>query len=141
MKNKNIWILTLFPDYFDAYQSVGVIGKALSGEREDGVHFNFNIINIRDYSTNNYKSVDDYAFGGGAGMVMRADILANALVEGTNFKKETHHVIFPSPRGKVWNNDIAKSFAKENLGKESNDKEIVFICGRYEGIDERFLEN
>ncbi len=141
MRTKQIWILTLFPEYFEAYKTVGVIGKALSGEREDGIHFEFNLINIRSFSDNNYKSVDDYAYGGGAGMVMRADILANALLKGTNYSKETHHVVFPSPRGRIWNNDCAKDFAKNYLGKNSEEKDIVFICGRYEGIDERFLEN
>ncbi len=122
--------------------SAGVIGAALRGERGD-VIFNIKIINIRDFAMTKYKSVDDTPYGGGPGMVMRADILENALLTGVvvagkygeNFK-ERLNVICPSPRGQVWNNVEAKKMAL----KIKEEKDLVFICGRYEGIDERFLD-
>ncbi|MCB9093142.1 MAG: tRNA (guanosine(37)-N1)-methyltransferase TrmD, partial [Halobacteriovoraceae bacterium] len=143
MRVKKIWILTLFPEYFHAFQSCGVIGKALAGERSEELDLELKLINIRDFSDNNYKSVDDYPFGGGAGMVLRADVLQRALqsiLEVGNYQREDLHVVFPSPRGKVWNNVWAREFADEYIGLHSCEKDLVFICGRYEGIDERFVE-
>jgi tRNA (guanine37-N1)-methyltransferase len=86
--------------------------------------------------------VDDSPFGGGPGMVMRADILKEAFLQGVvaagNYSsKEDLHVVYTSPRGKVWTNKVAREFGTQIL---SGEKDIVFICGRYEGIDERFLE-
>lgn len=140
---KKIWIITLFPEYFFPLKDSGVVGSALRGER--GKKFELNLVQIRDYCNSNYKSVDDSPYGGGAGMVMRADVLKNALVEGVqkkgNYKniKEELHCIYTSPRGKLWNNEEAKNLA-HNYFSDSSKKDIVFICGRYEGIDERFLE-
>lgn len=120
---KKIWIITLFPEYFDAFKSQG---KASSAFKES---VDLHILNLRDYSDNSYKSVDDYPFGGGEGMVIRADVLKRAL-DSIDSPKLT--VIYPSPRGKKWNADAAKSYAPEG--------DLVFICGRYEGIDERFIQ-
>ncbi len=136
---KKIFILTIFPEYFKAFQEVGIISKALSGERSLDFNINLEVINIRDFAKNNYKSVDDYPYGGGAGMVMKADVLADAINEGVlknhSYKKEDLHIIYPGPRGKTFSNNKAKDIAK----KISSEKTLVFICGRYEGIDERFL--
>jgi tRNA (guanine37-N1)-methyltransferase len=140
---KKIWILTLFPEYFKPLLECGISGQAFRGERSENIKFEVSFVNIRDYSKTSYKSVDDSPFGGGPGMVMRADILRDALVLGVqeagNYSSLNDlHVIYTSPRGKVWNNKIAREFGTQILSHES--KDVVFICGRYEGVDERFLE-
>lgn len=141
---KRIFILTVFPEYFRPLIDCGITGSALRGDRSHAdFKFEVVLINIRDFSKTNYKSVDDSPYGGGPGMVMRADILRDALVEGVmtpyQIAKENLHVIYTSPRGVVWNNDVARDFAKNCLTQMN--KDIVFIAGRYEGVDERFLEN
>jgi tRNA (guanine37-N1)-methyltransferase len=141
---KRIWILTLFPEFFKPLLECGIAGQALRGERNsDEFKFEVNFINIRDYSTTKYRSVDDSPYGGGPGMVMRADILRDALIKGVVEKQgyqslEDLHVIYTSPRGRIWNNQISREFGTQVLS--SSKKDVVFICGRYEGIDERFLE-
>jgi tRNA (guanine37-N1)-methyltransferase len=133
----------MFPDFFTPMLSTGVTGQALSNER--GECFEVHFISLRHYSPNDYKGVDDSPFGGGAGMVMRADVLKHALIEGVvkpggypeDFKNFLH-VVYPSPRGEQWNSEKAKKFASTHWGDEG--KDLVFICGRYEGIDERFVE-
>lgn len=141
--NKKIWILTLFPEYFTPLLQCGISGSAFRGERSDSIKFEIKCVNIRDYSTTKYKSVDDSPFGGGPGMVMRADILRDALVKGVQdaggySSLDELHVIYTSPRGKVWTNKVAREFGTQILSHPN--KDIVFICGRYEGVDERFLE-
>jgi tRNA (guanine37-N1)-methyltransferase len=141
---KKIWILTLFPEYFLPLTECGISGQALRGERSgESEGFEVHCINIRDFSKTKYKSVDDTPYGGGPGMVMKADVLRDALVLGV---KEAHGyesledlwVVYTSPRGKVWNHKAARDFALTKLSNTS--KDLVFISGRYEGIDERFLE-
>lgn len=138
---RKIWILTLFPEYFKPLLECGISGSAFRGERSENIKFEIQFVNIRDYSTTKYKSVDDSPFGGGPGMVMRADILRDALVKGVVEKGGYSDlseltVIYTSPRGRVWNNKVAREFGTTTL----TDKDVVFICGRYEGIDERFLQ-
>lgn len=141
---RKIWILTLFPEFFEPFLKCGIAGQAFRGERSDGdFKFEVHCINIRDYSQTKYRSVDDSPFGGGPGMVMRADILREALMEGVVKNggyegKENLHVVYTSPRGKVWDNKTAREFGVNVLSHPN--KDLVFICGRYEGIDERFLE-
>lgn len=140
---KRIWVLTLFPEMFKPFLECGIAGAAFRGERSEDFKFVVHFVNIRDYSQTKYKSVDDSPFGGGPGMVMRADILRDALVKGVveagGYESlEQLHVIYTSPRGKVWNNKVAREFGTNVLG--TGDKDVVFIAGRYEGIDERFLE-
>lgn len=142
MNIRKIWILTLFPEYFKPLLECGISGSAFRGERSEVTKFEVKFVNIRDYSTTRYKSVDDTPYGGGPGMVMRADILRDALVKGVveaggYTDVSALHVIYTSPRGKVWNNRVAREFGTNILG---GDKDLVFICGRYEGVDERFLE-
>lgn len=142
---KRIFILTIFPEYFKPLIECGIAGSALRGERGLGdFKFEVHLINIRDFSKTNYKSVDDTPYGGGPGMVMRADILRDALVEGvmkpfSYGSKNDLHVIYTSPRGVVWSNQVARDFALTKLTHPT--KDLVFIAGRYEGVDERFLEN
>lgn len=140
---RKIWILTLFPEYFKPLLECGISGSAFRGERSENIKFEIQFVNIRDYSMTKYKSVDDTPYGGGPGMVMRADILKDALVKGVVEKGgyeslDQLQVIYTSPRGKVWNNKVAREFGTEVLGHET--KDVVFICGRYEGVDERFLQ-
>ena len=139
---KKIWIITLFPNYFDSLINFGITGSALRGERGTGIEIK--TVQLRNHTPKDYKGVDDSPYGGGAGMVMRADVLKEALLKGIveegnygeNWRSRIH-VVFPGPRGKTWNNNYCKDFAKRF--SEESSKDLVFICGRYEGIDERFL--
>ena len=116
-------ILTLFPEMFKTLNQ-SVIGKAIEKEL-----ININIINIRDFSKNKHKKVDDTPYGGGAGMVIKPDVVYDAYksVEDKNAK-----VIYLSPQGKTLTQEKVKSLSKE--------KHIILLCGHYEGIDQRVLE-
>jgi tRNA (guanine37-N1)-methyltransferase len=141
---RRIWILTLFPEYFRPLLECGIAGQALRGERGEGeLSFEVRTVNIRDFSSTKYKSVDDTPYGGGPGMVMRADVLRDALLKGVveaggYADRSELRVVFTSPRGRVWNNKLAREFGTKVLSIEGQD--LVLICGRYEGVDERFLE-
>lgn len=114
-------ILTLFPDMFSIFDH-SILGRAKEKEI-----LNFNIVNIRDYTINKHKKVDDYPYGGGAGMVMSAQPIVDAIKD---IKKNSNSkVVFLGPRGKTFNHELAKELSKE--------EEITFLCGHYEGIDER----
>ena len=141
---KKIWIITLFPDFFNPLLEIGVAGAALRGER--GQEFSLKTVSLRDYSPKDFKGVDAAPYGGGAGMVMRGDVLKNALIAGIvepgNYGpdfKDKLHIVFPNPRGKVWNNEVCKDFSSKCWNQELT-KDVVFICGRYEGIDQRFID-
>lgn len=137
----------MFPEYFNPLKEHGVLGSALRNERGSEIEFELIPLSLRTFSPRDFKGVDDSPFGGGVGMVMRPDVLQNALLKGVveaygydmDKIKEELHVVCPSPRGKVWRHEVCVDFAKRNLGLHSQ-KDLVFICGRYEGIDERFLE-
>ena len=141
---KKIWIITLFPNYFDPLINFGITGSALRGERGAGIEIK--TVQLRNFTPKDYKGVDDSPYGGGAGMVMRADVLKEALLKGVveaggygDNWKEKLHVVFPGPRGKTWDNTYCKEFAGRFSNQKEDSKDLVFICGRYEGIDERFL--
>lgn len=116
-------ILTLFPEMFDAVQK-SIIGKAIEKEIIE-----INLINIRDFSKNKHKKVDDTPYGGGAGMVIRPDVVYDAYksVEDKNAK-----VIYMTPQGKQLNQQKV-----EELSKEEN---LIILCGHYEGIDQRVID-
>ena len=116
-------ILTIFPEMFPGTLDKGVVGRAL-----DKKIWSYSTINIRDFAINNYGSVDDEQFGGGAGMVMRPDVLGNAI----DSVKKPGKIIFFSPRGKQLNQQLVHEFAKYDT--------ITMLCGRYEGIDQRILD-
>jgi len=148
MKIKRIWIITMFEEYFTGLKEFGVLGSALRNERgEANTKYEFHTIHLPNFSKKGFKGVDAPPFGGGAGMVMRPDVLEKALLEGivaeggydTDKIKEQLHVVCPAPRGKVWCHESAVEFAENSLSFNQS-KDIVFVCGRYEGIDERFLE-
>lgn len=142
-ENKKIWIVTLFPQVFAPFFDVGVAGQTFSGQR--GHQFQVTLINPSSFSPRDFKGVDDAPYGGGQGMVMRADVLKLALdhIIATGnygeFYRQKLKVIYTGPRGQVWDNARCKLFAQDNWGAVPRD--LVFICGRYEGIDERFLQH
>lgn len=125
----NFHVMTLFPEMIENAMAESITGRAIKAG-----HISLNAVNIRDYSENKHNRVDDYPYGGGAGMVMQAgpvyrcykDIISK-IVSETSPK-----VIYLSPQGKVFNQDMAAEYAKE--------ENLIFLCGHYEGIDERVLE-
>lgn len=119
-----ISILTLFPNMFNIFDE-SIIGKA----REKDI-IKLDVINIRDFTKNKHKKVDDYPYGGGAGMV----ISPQPVVDSIRFAKKENKgkVIFLGPRGVTFNQELAKKLSKE--------ENLIFVCGHYEGIDERIIE-
>lgn len=117
-------VLTLFPEVIDFYIKFGVVGRAL----KKGVA-QVNVYNIRDFSTDKHRKVDDYPYGGGAGMVMEIEPIYNAL---SILKRDgiSRKVLLLTPQGRKFNQELARELAKETVT-------ITLICGRYEGIDER----
>jgi tRNA (guanine37-N1)-methyltransferase len=144
-----IWVLSMFPDMLEAFSRSGVIGKVLQGERTEK-KISIKLIHLKDFSPDGFKGIDDSPYGGGPGMVMRADVLRHAIEKAILVHYPEHvrislkrhfHIIYTSPRGKAWNNNLAKDFCREKFCNNMDQKrDIIFICGRYEGIDERFLE-
>ena len=118
-------IFTLYPEYFPGYLNKGLFGKALNEKI-----WNLETVNIREYSFDKHKTVDDTPYGGGNGMLIKADILAKSLDD--NIKKK-EKIIYLSPKGKLFDHQYAKEL--------SNEKTINFICGHFEGIDERVIQS
>ena len=116
-------VLTLFPEMFEAMNS-SIIGKA-----QEKNLIEINLINIRDFSKDKHKKVDDMPYGGGAGMVMKADVIYDAYKSIENQKAK---VIYMSPQGKKLNQKKIEELAQE--------EEIVILCGHYEGVDQRIIE-
>ena len=114
-------ILTLFPEMFDIFNH-SIIGKA----KDKGI-VEINTSNIRDFTLNKHKKVDDYPYGGGAGMVMTPQPIVDCIRNSKINNKGK--VVFLGPRGRTFNQEMAKELAKE--------EELIFLCGHYEGIDER----
>ncbi len=119
-------ILTVFPEMFPGTLGGGVVGRALT----DGI-WSYNVINIRDFAINDYGSVDDTQFGGGAGMVMRPDVLGAAI----DSIKNPGQIIYFSPRGATLNQKMVRKFAES-----PKNKVFTLLCGRYEGIDQRVID-
>lgn len=121
-------VLTLFPEHIDQGLSSSILKKA----REKDL-IELNLINIRDFANNKHNTVDDYPYGGGAGMVMQV----GPIIRAYNHVKEEHpkvkRVIYMSPQGRRLTQEIAEELAKED--------ELIFICGHYEGIDERVIDS
>ena len=116
-------VLTLFPEMFEPLNK-SIIGRA----KEKGL-ININLINIRDFSENKHKKVDDTPYGGGAGMVMQADVIYNAY---KSIKKTNAKVIYMSPQGQVLNQKKVEGLSKE--------EHLIILCGHYEGIDQRVID-
>ncbi|MDY4129552.1 tRNA (guanosine(37)-N1)-methyltransferase TrmD [Peptostreptococcus porci] len=123
-----IHVMTLFPDIFKAY-----IGESMMKKAVENSILEVELYNIRDFSENKHKKVDDYPFGGGAGMVMTPQPIFSTyeyIVE--KYELENPRVIYLSPKGRVFNQKIAKSLSLEN--------DIIFLCGHYEGVDQRIID-
>ena len=120
-------ILTLFPDMVMDGLNTSIIGRAI-----DAGLLEINAVNIRDYSTNKHMKVDDYPYGGGAGLVMQPEPVYRAYEDLTKDMKKKPRVVYLTPQGTTFHQEMAKELAKE--------EELVFLCGHYEGIDERVLE-
>jgi tRNA (guanine37-N1)-methyltransferase len=121
----NVGILTIFPDFVRVIKEYGVISKAI----ESGL-LDIEIFNLRDFTKEKHRVVDDYPFGGGPGMVMKPDPFFDFFKFYTE-KYGKPYVLLTSPQGDVLNNEIAKELALK--------ERMVIICGRYEGIDERVM--
>lgn len=124
-----IHVLTLFPDIFEQYLNVGITRQAI----ERNV-LQVNLVNIRDFSEDRHGTVDDAPYGGGAGMIMKPDVLARSLksVTETHASGSERKVIFLTPQGERFNQLYANNLSME--------REFVLVCGRYRGIDERFRQ-
>ena len=116
-------ILTLFPEMFSSPFNASIIDRA----RKNGL-VDINTINIRSYALDKHQQVDDYPYGGGAGMVMKADVLSRAI---RDVKQENTRVIYLSPQGSCLTQEIVVRLARE--------KQLLLVCGHYEGIDERVM--
>ena len=116
-------VLTLFPEMFSSLEQ-SIIGRAVENE-----HISINLINIRDFSTDKHKKVDDTPYGGGAGMVMMPDVIYSAY---KSLESSDAKVIYMSPKGKTLNQEKVEELSKEN--------HLIILCGHYEGIDQRVLD-
>lgn len=119
----HVTLFTLFPEMFP-----GPLGCSLAGKAREKGLWNYHTINIRDFAKDNYQTVDDTPYGGGAGMVLRPDVLGEAI---ESVIPRPARLLYPSPRGKPFSQNAACMLAKE--------KNIAIICGRFEGIDERLI--
>ncbi|MCL2295298.1 MAG: tRNA (guanosine(37)-N1)-methyltransferase TrmD [Spirochaetes bacterium] len=117
-------VLTLFPEIIDVYFNNSIMLKAV----EKGL-VKFNVVNIRDFAEDKHKTCDDYPYGGGAGMILKPEPLFKAL---ESVSASSIRTIYPSPSGKVFNQAYARNLSQE--------EELIFICGRYEGIDQRVID-
>ena len=118
-------IFTLYPEFFPGPFEKGIYGKAIEKKIWD-----IKVVNIRDYTQDKHKTVDDTPYGGGSGMVMRADVIANSL---DNNLESNEKVYYLSPRGKLLNQEITK--------KISSEKYLNILCGHFEGVDQRVIDN
>ena len=118
-------IFTLYPEFFPGPLGKGLYGKALFEKI-----WKLETVNIRDYATDKHKTVDDTTYGGGSGMLIKPDVLANSLDSNLNSNEK---IIYLSPKGKLFNQELAKKLSKE--------RNINLICGHFEGVDQRVLES
>lgn len=122
-------VLTLFPDMFEAVLGDSIIGRA----RKNGI-IELNFIQIRDFATDKHKTVDDYPYGGGAGMLMKPEPIYDAYMSVVKDLSYKPHTVYMSPKGKVFDQRKANE-----LLSVPNDH-IVILCGHYEGVDQRILD-
>ncbi len=123
-------VITLFPEMIDSAMNTSIIGRAV----KNGV-ISVETVNLKNFSCNSYGSVDDYTYGGGAGMLMQCEPVYNAYlstVERLENPARKPRVIFTTPQGRVLDEKIAAELAEN--------EDLIFLCGHYEGIDERVLE-
>lgn len=120
-------ILTLFPEMFS-----GVLHGSILGRAEKNNIIEFNVINIRDFVANKHNRVDDYPYGGGRGMVMQAEPIYRAYESVCNAVGEKPHVVYMSPKGKV--------FSQAHAVRLSRVENLLILCGHYEGVDQRIID-
>ena len=123
----NYYIMTLFPDMVMNGLNTSIIGKAMEKEL-----LSIKAVDIREYTTDKHRHVDDYPYGGGAGMVMQAQPVYDCYKDIESKLEKKPRVLFMTPTGKTFNQDMAKDLA--------NEENLVFLCGHYEGIDKRVLD-
>lgn len=119
-----IKILTLFPEYFDSFRNTSIIKRAL-----DAKYVDFDCINFRDYTVDRHNNVDDTICGGGAGMLLMCQPIVDAI---RAHQTPQSKVVLLSPQGQKWNQALAREYAQS--------KDLIFVCGHYEGFDERIRE-
>lgn len=128
MKELDISVLTLFPDMFDSFLRRGIVSRSI----EKGL-LGVELVNIRNSAADKHKTVDDMPYGGGAGMVMKVDVLASALESSALFRdNKTPRVIYLTPQG--------KQFDQSEANRMSLMGGFILVCGRYREIDERFRD-
>ena len=120
-------VLTLFPEMIEQGLGTSITGRAM----EKGL-VSLNAVNIRDYAANKHRKVDDYTYGGGTGMLMQAQPVYDACMAVQNSLEKPARVVYMSPQGRTFNQEMAKELARE--------EDLIILCGHYEGIDERVLE-
>lgn len=123
----NFHVMTLFPEMIEQGLKVSITGKAI----EKGI-ISLNAVNIRDYTLDKHRHVDDYPYGGGAGMVMQPQPVYDCYKAIAEKMQKRPRVIYMTPQGRVFSQSIAEELSKE--------EDLIFLCGHYEGIDERVLE-
>ncbi len=123
----NFHIMTLFPEMVMQGLHTSILGRAVEKQ-----HISIEAINIRDYTTDKHGKVDDYTYGGGAGMLMQAQPVYDAWLSIMQRIGKKARVIYVTPQGKTFHQEMAQELAGE--------EELIFLCGHYEGIDERVLE-
>lgn len=130
MEKQYIDILTLFPDFFGPFLETSIIGRAI---KEDKV--TMHIHDIRDFATNKHAKVDDYPYGGGAGLVLMIQPIYDALTHcvNQNYSSETPEIIMLTPQGEPFTQKIAEEL--------STKEQLIFLCGHYEGFDERVRDH
>lgn len=121
-----LYFLTLFPEIIKAYLNESILSRAIDKEL-----FETEIINIRDHSKDKHRRTDDYPYGGGAGMLMTPQPIADAIKSIPNY--EDCYIIYPSPSGETFKQENSKELSEL-------DKDIIFVCGHYEGIDQRIID-
>ena len=120
-------IITLFPELISSYFEDSILKRARTKEI-----ISVNLHQLRDYALDKHKQVDDSPFGGGSGMLLKVDVLGLAVEKVTEVDKEKPYVVYLSPQGEKLDNRLAREF--------STNKRIVLVCGRYEGVDQRFID-
>lgn len=120
-------ILTLFPQMFEGVLRESILGRALEKNL-----LSVNMIDIREFSTNKHRKVDDYPYGGGRGMLMAVTPIYNAYKSILNHSDKKPYVIYMSPQGRIFNQGVARDLSKK--------EHIVLLCGHYEGIDQRIID-